>query len=106
MGAIVVLTTVASEEQASRLARGLVELRHAACVNIVPIRRSVYRWRGEICDEPELLLVIKSRSEEYEALAAAIRELHSYEQPEILALEVARGDAGYLAWLADCLAKE
>ena len=99
MGAIVVVTTVGDEEQALLLAREMVGRRHAACVNVVSGIRSVYRWQGKICRDTEFLLLIKTLDSEYEAVAAAIRELHSYELPEILAFDVAAGDPGFLAWI-------
>lgn len=105
MGAIVVVTTVGDEEQALLIARELVARRHAACVNVVPGMRSVYRWQGKICRDTEYLLMIKTLAEEYEAVAAAIRELHSYELPEILAFDVALGDDRFLAWIRDCVDK-
>jgi periplasmic divalent cation tolerance protein len=101
MGAIVVVTTVGDEEQALLIAREMVARRHAASVNVVPGLRSVYRWQGKICRDSEYLLLIKTLDEEYEAVAATIRELHSYELPEILSFAVARGDAGFLAWIRD-----
>jgi len=101
----VVLSTVGSESEASRLAHALVERGLAACVNVVPGVRSVYRWEGRIHDEAEWLLVIKTRRERFEELRRAIRELHSYEQPEIVMLEIADGDSGYLRWLDDQTAR-
>ena len=88
MDPIVVLTTVGTEEEANRVAEELVERRHAACVNIVPGVRSVYRWKGTVCRDSEFLLVVKTTSEEYDVLAEAIRELHSYELPEIRAFNI------------------
>jgi periplasmic divalent cation tolerance protein len=105
MGAIVVVTTVGDEEQALLIARELVGRRHAACVNVIPGMRSVYRWQGKICRDTEYLLMVKTLAEEYEAVAAAIRELHSYELPEILAFDVALGDEGFLAWIRDSVDK-
>jgi periplasmic divalent cation tolerance protein len=105
MGAIVVVTTVGDEEQALLIARELVGRRHAACVNVVPGMRSVYRWQGKICRDTEYLLMVKTLAEEYEAVAAAIRELHSYELPEILAFEVGLGDPQFLAWIRDSVDK-
>jgi periplasmic divalent cation tolerance protein len=99
----VVLTTADSAELAERLAHGLVERRLAACVNIVGPVRSVYRWKGEIVSDDERLLLIKTASEQFEALREALRELHTYEVPEILALAVEAGDRPYLDWLAGCL---
>jgi periplasmic divalent cation tolerance protein len=99
VSAILVLTTTDSAERAGSLAAILVEERLAACVNVLPAVRSVYRWQGKLCDESEHLLVIKSSREVFERLRARIRALHSYEVPEIVAIELAAGDADYLAWL-------
>ena len=96
---IVVLSTCDSEEQAARLARELVEHRVAACVNIVPGARSIYRWKGEIEDTAEWILIIKSRRDLFAALRAALEKIHSYEVPEMIALPVVDGSDSYLAWL-------
>ena len=105
MKAIVVVTTVGEEEQALTIAREMVARRLAACVNVVPGIRSVYRWQGRTCRDGEYLLLIKTLEGEYDAVAAAIRELHSYELPEILAFPVGQGDASFLAWIRDSLDK-
>jgi periplasmic divalent cation tolerance protein len=105
MGAIVVLTTVGTEDQANSIAREIVARRLAACVNIVPGVRSIYRWKGKICKDGELLLVIKTMEGELASIAATIRELHSYELPEILSFRVARGDERFLEWIAGCVDK-
>lgn len=104
--AIVVVTTVGTEDEANRLARELVARRHAACVNIVPVARSVYRWQGKVCEDSEYLLVIKSAADEYPAIEVAIRELHSYELPEILAFQVSDGEPGFLKWIAENTEKD
>ena len=96
MGALVVVTTVGTEEEANQLAEELVARRHSSCVNIIPVHRSVYRWKGKVCDDREFLLVIKTLEAEYEAVEATIQELHSYELPEILAFQVSRGEARFL----------
>ena len=106
MKAIVVVTTVGEEEQALTIAGEIVARRLAACVNVVPGIRSVYRWQGRICRDGEYLLLIKTLEGEYEAVAAAIRELHSYELPEILAFPVGQGDERFLAWIRDSLDKD
>jgi periplasmic divalent cation tolerance protein len=106
VSALVVVTTVGTEEEANRLARELVARRHSCCVNILPIQRSVYRWQGEICEDSEFMLLVKTLEEEYEKLEAAIQELHSYELPEILAFNVRRGEEGFLHWITACLSKE
>jgi periplasmic divalent cation tolerance protein len=99
-GFAVVLTTTSSDEQAGTLARALLDRRLAACVNVVPRVRSLYRWQDAIQDDAEHLLVIKTRASGFEALRDAIRELHAYDTPEIVMLPVADGDPDYLAWLA------
>lgn len=105
MDALVVVTTVGTEEEANQLAEELVARRHSACVNIVPVHRSVYRWQGKVCDDREFLLVIKTLEEEYDAVEAAVQELHSYDLPEILAFRVSRGERGFLDWITQSLDK-
>ena len=106
MRAIVVVTTVGTEEQAYLIAREIVSRRQAACVNIVPGVRSIYRWKGKICQDGELLLIVKTLEREFEGVAATIRELHSYELPEILAFHVDHGEPGFLGWIAASVDKE
>jgi len=96
---IVILSACDSEEQAARLARHLVELRLAACVNIVPGVRSFYRWKGALEDAVEWLLVIKSRRDLFSVISTELAKLHSYEVPEILAMPVVEGSENYLAWM-------
>jgi periplasmic divalent cation tolerance protein len=106
MQAIVVMTTVGTEEQANLIAREIVARRQAACVNIVPGIRSIYRWQGKICKDGELLLIVKTLEGEMEGVTATIRELHSYDLPEILAFHVDHGEAGFLGWIATSVDKE
>lgn len=101
--AIVVVTTVGTEEQANLLAEELVVGRCASCVNILPVHRSVYRWKGKVCEDSEFLLVIKSAEEKYAEVERTIQELHDYELPEILAFNIARGEKGFLDWISECL---
>ena len=96
---IVVLTTCESEEQAQRLARHLIEQRLAACVNILPGARSVYRWKDKIENAAEFVLIIKSRRDIFVRLRDAIAHLHSYEIPEVIALPVVDGSEAYLGFL-------
>lgn len=96
---IVVLSTCETEEQATQVARHLVEHGLAACVNILPGARSIYRWKGAIEEAGELLLVIKSRRDLFPSLRAAIQKIHSYEVPEVIAIPVVDGSESYLAWL-------
>ena len=103
---IVVLSTCASEEEAGKLARALVEQRVAACVNVVPRVRSYYRWKGEVESGEEYLLIIKSSRGCMPSLLAAIEKEHSYEVPEVIALSVVDGAPGYLDWLQANLADE
>src|SRR4029453_7754144 len=95
----VVLTTAGSDEEASKIASALVERGLAACVSVVPGVRSTYRWEGRMLTESESLLVIKTRRERFEAVRRAIREMHSYDVPEVILLEIAEGDPDYLAWI-------
>lgn len=96
-----VLTTVGSEEEAGRLAALLVERRLAACVQVVGPIVSRYRWQGAIEEEREWQCLAKTTRAAYEAIEAAIREAHSYDEPEIIATPIVAGSAGYLAWIAD-----
>ena len=105
MAGLVVITTVGTEEQANEIARELIVRRHAACVNLVPGLRSLYRWQGKICRDSEFMLIVKTTEEEYPAVEAAIKELHSYEVPEILAFKVHRGEPRFLDWIGASLDK-
>lgn len=105
MGAIAVITTVGTEQEANELAEELIGRRLAACVNILSGVRSVYRWKGRICKDSEFLLVIKSMEEEVEEIRSTILELHSYELPEVLAIPIQRGDDRFLGWIAECVDK-
>lgn len=93
-----VLTTTATAEEAQSLARGIVEARLGACVQIQPIQ-SIYRWQGALCNEAEFRLSIKTRQALYAALERFISEHHRYETPEIVQLQISAGSAAYLQWL-------
>lgn len=97
---LLVLTTCASPAEADTLATALVQRRLAACVNSLGGVTSTYRWEGSVAREQENLLIIKTTTERYAELERAIRELSSYELPEILAVPVVAGSEAYLAWLA------
>src|SRR3954447_5013048 len=103
---IVVLSTCGSEEEAERLARELVGAKLAACVNVLPRMRSFYRWKGEVEDAVECLLVIKSSRPLFERLRAALEASHSYEVPEVVALPILDGAVNYLNWLDENLVRE
>lgn len=100
----VVVTTLDSEARATDIARAALAAKLAACAQILPIR-SLYEWNGELRDEPELLVQMKARVEDYDALAAAIRARHPYEVPEILRFDIADGDPAYLDWVAQTTAR-
>jgi periplasmic divalent cation tolerance protein len=95
---IVVMVTAPAEE-APELAKTLVEERLVACVNIVPGLRSLYWWEGKVEDEPEVLCIMKTRSNLFEPLRDRVRELHSYEVEEIIALPILAGNPPYLDWI-------
>lgn len=94
-----VFCTCHSESEALDLARSLVDQRLAACVNVLPRVQSVYRWQGEIHSEAESLLLIKTTEDRFDALRDAIVAMHSYENPEIVAVPVSAGQDRYLAWI-------
>jgi periplasmic divalent cation tolerance protein len=94
-----VLTTVASEKEAGRIAGLLVEQRLAACVQVVGPIVSRYRWQGKVEEEREWQCLAKTTRAAYPAVETAIREAHSYEEPEIIATEIVAGSPGYLAWI-------
>ena len=96
---IVVLTTCADAAEAEKIARRLVEMRLAACVNVIGGVRSFYRWKGAIEDAGEVLLVVKSSRARFDGLRAELERLHSYEVPEIVALPLVEGSLNYLNWL-------
>jgi periplasmic divalent cation tolerance protein len=98
--ALVVLVTFPSPEQAASLARVLVEERLAACGNLVPGLRSIYRWDGAVHDEGEVLLLLKTARDRFPALRDRILSLHPYQVPEVLALPVEAGSQAYLEWVA------
>lgn len=96
---LVVLVTTPTPEVAADLARALVEARLAACGNVVPGLRSIYRWEGAVQDEPEALLVLKTTRGRFEPLREAVLRRHPYQVPEVVALPVEAGSAPYLDWV-------
>ena len=99
---LIVLCTCPERESALRIAEQLVDLRLAACVNLVPGITSVYHWEGRRESAEEVLLVIKTRDERLPELQQAVLERHPYELPELIAVPVARGLPAYLNWVAQC----
>jgi periplasmic divalent cation tolerance protein len=101
MDTMLVLTNCPDEEAANAIALAVVEARLAACVNILPRVQSIYRWQGRIESATEIQLLIKSTAASYPALEQAIRTLHPYEIPEIVALPITAGLPAYLNWVAE-----
>src|SRR5882672_1823164 len=99
-GPVVVLSAVGAPPDAQRIARALVEERLAACVNVVPGVVSVYRWKGAVEQEGELILVIKTMAQQVDALKARLLELHPYELPEVVVIPIGGGHQAYLEWIA------
>lgn len=98
-----VLTTTGSEEEAERISSALIERQLAACVQVIGPISSRYRWQGKVEREREWLCLAKTEASHYAELEAAIRALHSYDEPEIVATPIVAGSAGYLAWLSASL---
>ena len=100
----VVLITAPDDQVATGLARSLVEARLAACVNIVPAIRSIYRWQGEVCDDAETLLIVKTTADRLDALTTHVQSHHPYDVPEVIALPIDHGSSSYLSWLSEQVA--
>jgi len=98
---IVIFVTVPNKEEAEKISSALIEQELIACANILPGVSSVFKWKGEICREQEIMLIIKSIPEKFESIASRIKELHSYEVPEIIALPVVNGSKDYLDWVRE-----
>lgn len=98
---VTIFITAGTKEEGERIAKSLVEERLAACANVVSPMRSIYRWKGEICDEEEALLIIKSTKARLQDLIRRVQNLHSYETPEIIALPVIQGSEEYLKWVQE-----
>jgi len=99
--AVLVLTTLPNSDAAAELANRLVSERLAACANILPALRSIYRWQGKVQDENEVLVLLKTQVRQYEALEARILALHPYDVPEVIAIPVERGHQAYLDWVVN-----
>lgn len=95
------LITASSEDEGAKIARALVEARLAACVNIAKDVRSIYTWQGKIEDESEVLMVVKTQKNLFDALLSKVKELHSYTVPEVIALPIIKGSEDYLKWLKE-----
>jgi len=97
---IIVLTTIDKEDRADKIATALVERQLAACVNLMPLAVSVYRWREKLCRDREIMLFIKTSAHLFNEVRDTIRELHTYELPEVIALPIAVGEEKALEWIA------
>lgn len=96
---LIVFVTATSVEEGRKIARMLVSERLAACVNILPGVTSIYTWEAEICEDGEVLLIIKTRANLIDALSATVNNLHSYDTPEVIAAQVTAGSQTYLKWI-------
>lgn len=103
---VVCLITVSSIDEGGQIARTLVEERLAACVNIVNPVASVYRWAGDVVEDAEALLVIKTRKSLFKSLAKRVQEIHSYDVPEIISIPIVEGSPPYFEWLMESTRKK
>lgn len=94
-----VITSVGTEQQAVEISEELIARRLATCINIVPCLRSIYRWKGKVCEDTEYLLLIKTPAKLFDEVSSAIREYHSYELPEILAVPVTAAEENFHRWV-------
>lgn len=101
MDKIAILITTSNMDEAEMIGRTLVEEGIAACANIVEGVRSIYRWKGEVCDDRECLMVVKTTAANFDAVERRVRELHSYEVPEVIALPIVQGSKPYLDWVEE-----
>lgn len=99
--AVVVLTTLASTDEAARFVRALLDRRLVACGTILPGTRSLYRWEDKLADETEVVVMLKTRSGAVHGLEKAFKELHPYKVPELLTIPVSGGLERYLGWIND-----
>ncbi len=97
----VVVTSVGTEQQAVEISEELVVRRLATCVNIIPCLRSIYRWKGKVCEDTEYLLFVKTRRALFSKVSEAIRELHSYELPEVLEFPVGTAEPDFHRWVVE-----
>lgn len=98
----IITTTFPDNDLVKSAARLLVERKLAACVQLLPIN-SVYSWQGEVCDENEVLLLIKTRAERFSEVATAIKEIHTYDVPQIVQVPIVGGITEYLGWIEACV---
>ena len=102
MDNLVILVTAPSEEDAARIGKAVVEEGLVACANIIPRIRSIYKWDGDVCDDGETLMIMKTRNEKWGAVEKRVKELHGYDVPEIIAIPIEKGSEAYLNWIREC----
>ncbi len=98
-GHVVVMVTAGSEDEGARIGKAVVSEGLAACCNIVPRVRSIYTWKGKLCDEGEVLCIFKTRKSLFDKLKKRVKELHTYEVPEVIAVNIEDGLEEYLKWI-------
>jgi periplasmic divalent cation tolerance protein len=98
---VVILITTSIDEEAERIANKLLTQRKAACVNIIPKVRSLFRWKGELDSADEAVLIVKTKASLVDQIVSLVREAHSYEVPEVIALPLIGGNRDYLNWMSD-----
>lgn len=98
---IIVLVTTASEVEATTIGKTIVKQGLAACANIIALKKSIFQWEGQIVEEQECLIMMKSRSDLFDDLAMAVKRLHSYKVPEIVAVPIVHGSQDYLKWVME-----
>lgn len=99
----VVLITTSSQEEAERIANGLIDAEVAACVNIVPKIKSIFKWQGKKEEADESLLIVKTQQDRFRNLKETVKGLHSYDVPEIISISISDGNEDYLSWISEVL---
>jgi len=100
---ILIFVTASSQDEAEKMGHTLVQERYVACANSIPDIRSIYHWKKELCKDQEVLLLLKSRRDLFPKIQKRIKELHSYDVPEIIAIPIIEGSEDYLKWIDDSL---
>lgn len=100
----VIFITASHEDEAKKIGKTIVEQKIAACVNIVPRIHSIYWWKGKIDESSETLLIVKTVKDNTDKVIELVKQLHSYEVPEVIAIDIAKGNPSYLSWIKDSVA--
>lgn len=100
---ILILSTASNIDEAKKISKELVKTRLAACVNILDNVTSIYEWENKICEDSEVLMVIKSKKDKFNDIEKKIKELHSYEIPEIISIDIVKGSGDYLNWIDEVI---